>query len=176
MQVIQPRRGNQPVPLDTGLRIIQVQITGQKILRIGVRRQRDALPQVARIRGCSRQGYHVHCGIIGRVIVSGTVHVDGDRRNDGVRHGVPVLIMSQIDRPRLQSVGCAHDSTSRNSQRAIQPCRTQHPAVLLRGQPDIILVRDAGVLLDLEGRRIAVRGGDHEAGKLLLRHPEGDER
>ncbi len=42
-RVIQPRRGNQPVPLDTGLRIIQVQITGQKILRIGVRRQRDAL-------------------------------------------------------------------------------------------------------------------------------------
>ncbi len=93
LQIVQPRRGNQPVPLNAGLRVVQVQIAGQQILRVGVRRQGDALPQVARIRGGSCQRHHIHGGIIGGVLVRGAIHMNGDRRNDGVRDGVSVLVV-----------------------------------------------------------------------------------
>ena len=139
----------------------------QDLLRGHTRRLRHDRAQILCAAAEQRERVHI-CQQL-HAVVRRAVHVDGDRRDD---HEVPV----DIRQPRLQLPVPLDDDPSRDGQRPVEPRVHQHPAVLFRVQHGAARAELFRVLLDLERRAVAVRGGQREARDPALRHAERQQR
>ena len=73
-------------------------------------------------------------------------------------------------------LGAYRDSTG-NAQRAIHPGGAKHAAVFFHRQAEVMAVAKLGILLNLEGRAVAVRRCHHKAGEAFIGwRAEGDQR
>ena len=147
---------------------VEEQVLPQHILRpdaggLGGQRQNGGIGVLA-----AEQGDGVHIGQIFHAIVGAAVHVDG---HAGDHQQVAVYIHQLLG----DAVLLPHEQATRDGQGAVEPGSHQHPAVFLGIQPDIAVVPQLRVLLELEGRGVAVGRGHHKAAGKPLGYAEGDE-
>ena len=147
----------------------EVQVMGRDRVRVHARLLRDDLQKGPGGVLRAPERHHVDVGLPVVAAVYLAVHVDRDVRDHAE-------IARGGDQSGRQAAVLPHDETPGHGQGTVQPGGHDHPAVGLRVQPRVP-VRDLQLRfrLDLEGRGIAVRGRDHEAGGRVLRQGEGDE-
>lgn len=167
LEIVQPRRGDVFPERDALLRIVKEKIAGDD----GVLRNTGGLGDggaEAALFAAHPYGQHIDGGIVLHAVVGVAVHVDGDVRDDGAG----VLEIHELHR-KLVALG--YENTARHGKRPVEPRGAEHPAVFLHGETEIIPVRKLRVLLDLERRAVAVRGGHHKARDLTGGDAKRDE-
>ena len=116
----------------------------------------------------TEQREHIHLRIQRHPFIDLPVHVDcqiWDQEQVAV----------QIDQTGNHPVSLQQGDPSCCRKRAVKPCRADRPAVLLHIQLDVMFPRQFGNRFDLECRCVAVCGCNHEACRITLWNPKGDQ-
>ena len=127
----------------------------------------DGLEAGFQLRGADER-QHIDVRVVALAVVGASVHMYCD-----VRYDREVAV--DVHESGHHSPALCDYSAPRDGEGAVEPRGAQHPAVFFNIEHGVHSgCLDVRVPLDLERRRIAVRGHDHEAAEIRLRQAQRD--